>query len=480
MAGLRDARSVAVVGLVLFAVIIGMTAAFAQATQLTDAEVCDLTPRDGSWSQGVASTDNLLSVVLVTTSGDLDRFEVSLAGATAACSNRFEYHDGTGFEVAVYQFPSEAEARAAMEALRLSASGLAAVDLFSGAARETLGDAAWLAPFEFDQLAFAQAGPFLVGAHSNEAYDYNRAEYTDVLVERMSTALGNLAQDTGPAPDVGSASEAGVILIGDLVFINSPPGGTINITRDDLPNWAADLLVTVGDIYARVGPPGTISGGDNQVLLDGVPIARLGDPTSMGGTIMEGSTLIYINGEPAATFGSMVLDPLMTGPLVPGIGGPIVRGDCDPDRRVNHMGQSICTDSGVAALEQATRRGDVRIVLDGDGEFQIGDGLIIGDDEETADTALVIDKGSLILDRPLQYDHAAGSALIRIPAEYVDQVLAQPETLGADARELSDDGAPTGVIVMVGLVVAAIGVLGYRRKTPDPQEPPPPPPPPGS
>ena len=274
------------------------------------------------------------------------------------------------------------------------------------------------------------------------------------------------------------STEFGVIVEGDFIFLNSAPGETLNISRDDLPAWARDLLVTTGAIYARAGPAGWITGGDDQVLLDGLPVARIGDPTNFGGIILEGSTLIFINGQPAATVGSMVIDGTLL-PLVPGIGGPILLGECDPNRRVNHMGQSICVDTGVAVLEEAVQRGDVRIMLDGDGEFEIGDGLIIGDDEETADTAVVADKGSLILDRPLQYDHAAGSALIRIPAEYVDQVIADvPRAAQGPDGTQDTDGIPTGVMILAGLLVAAAGVVWHRRNATATREPPPPPPPP--
>jgi uncharacterized membrane protein/uncharacterized Zn-binding protein involved in type VI secretion len=261
-------------------------------------------------------------------------------------------------------------------------------------------------------------------------------------------------QASNPAFSAPTESEYGVIVRDNMVFINTRPGEALDVTSADLPRWARGLIATVGDMYARVGPPATISGGDPSVSLNGKPIARLGDPTTVGGTIVEGSTFIFINGVPAATVGSMVVDPMITG-LVPGIGGPIIQTGACPEPTINWMGTDVCAADRGRPLQDAVEKGDERITLTDDGEFAIGDGVIIGDTESTAETAIVVDKGSLVLDRPLQYDHPAGSGVMRIPAEYVDQVIAAPGT-----APVANDGGRLSPLVIAALA-AALGLAAW-------------------
>ena len=55
------------------------------------------------------------------------------------------------------------------------------------------------------------------------------------------------------------------------------------------------------------------------------PAARLGDPTSHGGTITVGFPQVLIGGQPAARVGDMHVCPMVTPgtPPIPHVGGPI-------------------------------------------------------------------------------------------------------------------------------------------------------------
>ncbi|NCB57632.1 MAG: hypothetical protein EOM46_09030 [Gammaproteobacteria bacterium] len=48
----------------------------------------------------------------------------------------------------------------------------------------------------------------------------------------------------------------------------------------------------------------TISSGSDDVFINGLPVARVGDSTSCGATIVAGSSTVFINGKPAALLGS--------------------------------------------------------------------------------------------------------------------------------------------------------------------------------
>ncbi len=117
-------------------------------------------------------------------------------------------------------------------------------------------------------------------------------------------------------------SKPGIVEYEGRLYINSPPGEVLRITPEDLPNWASLIMVTVGATATCTGPPSTIVTGDENVLLNGLPVARINDETSHGGKITEGSDLIYINGVRAAIIGSNTVCPMVTG-TVPHVGGPI-------------------------------------------------------------------------------------------------------------------------------------------------------------
>ena len=52
----------------------------------------------------------------------------------------------------------------------------------------------------------------------------------------------------------------------------------------------------VGDMAICVGPPDVISQGSATVMIGGRPAARLGDPTSHGGSIVLGFPTVLIGG----------------------------------------------------------------------------------------------------------------------------------------------------------------------------------------
>jgi len=294
-----------------------------------------------------------------------------------------------------------------------------------------------------------------------------------------TTSTTTTATVTVPGPQYGVIEEGG------MIFLVSPPDGPLRISREDLPEWVREHLVTVGDLHARVGPPGTIATGDDQILLDGKPVARVGDTTVAGGTILDGSAIIFINGVPAATVGSMVVDPIVIGGWVPTVGGPILGNPhCDdPANITTKWGRTYCVANypePIGFLEEAARRGDVRIALRDDGEFVIGDAVVIGDDADSAEIAVVIDKGSLVLDRPLTRDHPAGTAVVRIPDEHADLVGPAPDGVVFRDTSPAGDGGISPMLVVIVLAALAAATAGFfwlrRRPTTDHQPPPPPPP----
>ena len=49
----------------------------------------------------------------------------------------------------------------------------------------------------------------------------------------------------------------------------------------DLPDWARPLIIVVGALIAHAGGVGFdwVSAGDPDILLEGLPVARVNDPT---------------------------------------------------------------------------------------------------------------------------------------------------------------------------------------------------------
>jgi len=208
--------------------------------------------------------------------------------------------------------------------------------------------------------------------------------------------------------------EYGVIEKDDKLYLVSPPGGALSLSLEDLPEWARSQLIVVGDLAICVGPPGHVAEGDSSILLDGKPVSRIGDMTSHGGSILDGSDRIFINGVPAAFHGGVHVCPLIT-PPVPHVGGRIV---------TSRGGKVPAT--MIPRLKEEVSRGSTVLEVDGEG-IEIGDAVIIGSEVELTEIARVIDIGSLILDRPLKNSYPAGTLVTRVPDEFSNLVLPPTE-----------------------------------------------------
>jgi uncharacterized Zn-binding protein involved in type VI secretion len=79
--------------------------------------------------------------------------------------------------------------------------------------------------------------------------------------------------DPGPKPHVGGPVVSGA----PNVLINGVPAAR------------------VGDVCTCVGPPDAITGGSSRVIIAGSPAARLGDGTAHGGMIAAGSANVIVN-----------------------------------------------------------------------------------------------------------------------------------------------------------------------------------------
>jgi len=209
--------------------------------------------------------------------------------------------------------------------------------------------------------------------------------------------------------------EYGVIEKDGKLYLNSPPDGTLEISMEDLPEWARQQIVTVGDMTLCVGPPSAIAEGDNSILLDGKPVARVGDLTTHGGTVLDGSERMFVNGVPAAFHGGFHVCPMVNPGPVPHIGGRII----------TLRGGKLPT-TLTPRLKEEVSRGSTVLEVNGEG-IEIGDAVIIGSEVELTEIARVIDKGSLILDRPLKNSYPAGTLVTRVPDEYSNLVLPPTE-----------------------------------------------------
>lgn len=72
----------------------------------------------------------------------------------------------------------------------------------------------------------------------------------------------------------------------------------------------------------------TISSGSDDVFINGLPVARVGDSTSCGATIVTGSSTVFINGKPAALFGSATSHG---GVIISGSGNVLIGDSYSPD-----------------------------------------------------------------------------------------------------------------------------------------------------
>ncbi len=146
------------------------------------------------------------------------------------------------------------------------------------------------------------------------------AQACEMIADPQSKTLC-LSRMDGCAPEKDD-EEYGIIERDGNLYLNSKPGEVLSIKTEDLPAWARGQIATVGATIAVVGTPDSIVEGDSNVLLDGLPIARLGDATAHGGEIVEGSDRIFVNGQPVAFIGGQAVDPMISG-TVPNVGGPI-------------------------------------------------------------------------------------------------------------------------------------------------------------
>ncbi len=172
---------------------------------------------------------------------------------------------------------------------------------------------------------------------------------------------------------------------------------------------------------------------------------------------MDSSERIFVNGVPAAFRGGMHICPMVT-PPVPHVGGPIVY-NCElefSEALESSEGYQLCRKNYLEEVEKFVRkierdaesdiwwytegiyqyqvheikkdvsRGSTVLEVDGEG-IEIGDSVVIGSDPDLSETARVVDKGSLVLDRPLKNSYPAGTLVTRVPDEYAPLVLPPTE-----------------------------------------------------
>jgi uncharacterized Zn-binding protein involved in type VI secretion len=253
----------------------------------------------------------------------------------------------------------------------------------------------------------------------------------------------------------------------DLHLLGTP-GAPLSISRSDLPGWAQPWLATKGAMAVRVaGGPREVSTGDEGVLLDGQPVARIGDSLSGGGMIVGGSDRIFVNGVPAAMVGSFTVSPQAIESAV-AVGGPIV----------TYGPAAIAVDARLLAQAAAgSKRVEVEAERDGV-PIGLGDVVVIDGGEANAETVVVEGEGSLLLAQELQFDHAAGATVWRVPDEFVADVLREPtQDEIVEAERLLEDGppepvgtpdgdsdAPIAAIAVAIVVLVVAGLLIARRR----------------
>lgn len=98
------------------------------------------------------------------------------------------------------------------------------------------------------------------------------------------------------------------------------------------------IQMTVASLVLALSMPAIAAG----------PAARVGDTTSHGGTITNGSPTVLIGSLPAARVGDFATSPLVNGDLVPCFGGPIV-GPGSPTVLINGLHAARVGDVGATA-----------------------------------------------------------------------------------------------------------------------------------
>jgi hypothetical protein len=128
-------------------------------------------------------------------------------------------------------------------------------------------------------------------------------------------------------------------------------------------------------------------------------------------------------------------------------------------------------------LLKPARRGSTVLDVDGEG-IEIGDGLVIGNPQGDMEPAIVAGKGSIILDRPLVFDHPAGTQVLLLPESYVD-LLDSPagiagagtpgesdsvfEGQGSEIEESGGISRTTFLILLILLVAVAFVILLIKK-----------------
>jgi len=82
------------------------------------------------------------------------------------------------------------------------------------------------------------------------------------------------------------------MITGTVPHVGGPilPPGSNNVLIGGLP------AARVGDMATCSGPPDSIVSGSATVLINGMPAARLGDSTAHGGSIILGEMTVLIGG----------------------------------------------------------------------------------------------------------------------------------------------------------------------------------------
>jgi hypothetical protein len=298
------------------------------------------------------------------------------------------------------------------------------------------------------------------------------------LFDFVATPTFILPDDSDAESDTdGSSGEYGVIERDGKLFLIPPPNGPLAISRSDLPVWARDQIATVGAQAAPIGHITWIQTGDENVLLDGRPVARLGDTMVDGGTITEASNRIFINEVPVAVLGSYAISPIIHA-FVPAVGGVIIsNGSCavqDPRNGLWWLCEKESYPIPVATLDEPAQKGDRVLNVDGE-DFEVGDAVLIGISPETEEGARIAGKGSLVLDRPLNSDHPAGTPVVWIPDEHADAIAPltrEQEPGAAVAADIETLQEPTGggigllpIVVAIATVLATAGIVVTKRRS---------------
>ena len=252
--------------------------------------------------------------------------------------------------------------------------------------------------------------------------------------------------------------EYGVIERDGNLYIISPPGETLDLKLKDIPIWARYQLVTVGAMAVCVGPPDEVISGDTSVLVEGAALVRLGDSTMHGGTIVEGSPKIFVNGVPAAIIGGFHVCPLVNPGPVPHVGGPVAYSPSLASSGIEDLDDYVFKEIPLNKLEEEVSEGSTVIDVSGEG-IEIGDAIIIGSDGELSEMARVEDKGSLILDRPLVNSYPAGTLVTKVPDEYSETVTPHISQYDPTESITSEDSGPIADFFLPGVPIWSI-VLG--------------------